>query len=189
MFLTSDEQEDFRQAVRQMCEDKVAPGAAEADEKAQYPWHAHQAFSAMGLMGLTFPEDCGGSGADHVTWAICIEEIARVDAAASLIPAICDLAMTPVMRFGSKEIQRRFMTPICEGRAQASYCLSEAEAGSDVASMTTKAVRDGDEGGINGRKQWVTNPRISAFYTVFSQTHRSPGPPGGSAFVVEKDTP
>ena len=67
MFLTSDEQEDFRQAVRQMCEDKVAPHAAECDEKAQYPWHAHEAFSAMGLMGLTFPEDCGGSGADHVT--------------------------------------------------------------------------------------------------------------------------
>ena len=59
MFLTSDEQEDFRQAVRQMCEDKVAPHAAECDEKAQYPWHAHEAFSAMGLMGLTFPEDCG----------------------------------------------------------------------------------------------------------------------------------
>src|SRR6266576_1632095 len=189
MFLTSDEQEDFRQAVRQMCEDKVAPGAAEADEKAEYPWHAHQAFSAMGLMGLTFPEDCGGSGADHITWAICIEEIARVDAAASLIPAICDLAMTPVMRYGSKEIQQRFMKPICEGRAQASYCLSEAEAGSDVASMTTKAVRDGDEWVINGRKQWITNAGISDFYTVFAKTDRSAGHRGISAFVVEKDTP
>ena len=189
MFLTSDEQEDFRQAVRQMCEDKVAPGAAECDEKAQYPWHAHEAFSAMGLMGLTFPEDCGGSGADHVTWAICIEEIARVDASASLIPAICDLAMTPVMRYGSKEIQQRFLTPICEGRAQASYCLSEAEAGSDVASMTTKAVRDGDEWVINGRKQWITNAGISDFYTVFAKTDRSAGHRGISAFVVEKDTP
>src|SRR5260221_11877482 len=147
MFLTSDEQEDFRQAVRQMCEDKVAPGAAEADEKAQYPWHAHQAFSAMGLMGLTFPEDCGGSGADHVTWAICIEEIARVDAAASLIPAICDLAMTPVMRFGSKEIQRRFMTPICEGRAPASYCLSEAEARSARAPLASTAGARGERRG------------------------------------------
>src|SRR5258708_29503267 len=98
MFLTSDEQEDFRQAVRQMCEDKVAPGAAEADEKAQYPWHAHQAFSAMGLMGLTFPEDCGGSGAAHFTWAICIEEIARSDAAAALTPAISTPAMPPFTR-------------------------------------------------------------------------------------------
>ena len=137
MFLTTDEPEDFRLAVRQMCEDKVAPHAAECDEQAKYPWHAHEAFVAMGLMGLTFPEDCGGSGADHVTWAICMEEIARVDASASLIPGICDLAMTPVMRYASKELQQRVMRPICEGQAQASYCLSEAEAGSDVASMTT----------------------------------------------------
>ncbi|MGH9041475.1 MAG: acyl-CoA dehydrogenase family protein, partial [Acidimicrobiia bacterium] len=94
MFITTEEQEDFRTAVRQMCEDKVAPLSAESDEKAQYSWGAHEAFTAMGLMGLTFPEEYGGSGADHVTWAICMEEIARVDAAASLIPGICDLAMT-----------------------------------------------------------------------------------------------
>src|SRR5258706_13973095 len=156
MFLTSDEQEDFRQAVRQMCEDKVAPGAAEADEKAQYPGHAHQAFSAMGLMGLTFPEDCGGSGADHVTWAICIEEIARVDAAASLIPAICDLAMTPVMRFGSKEIQRRFMTPICQRRAHAPHCLSEAPARAGLAPVATQARRVRRQPGINRRHPRLT---------------------------------
>ncbi|MGH8990814.1 MAG: acyl-CoA dehydrogenase family protein, partial [Acidimicrobiia bacterium] len=164
MFITSEEQEDFRAAVRQMCEDKVAPLSAESDEKAQYSWGAHEAFTAMGLMGLTFPEEYGGSGADHVTWAICMEEIARVDAAASLIPGICDLAMTPVMRFGSHELKSRVLPPICEGRAQASYCLSEAEAGSDVASMTTRAVRDGDEYVLNGRKQWITNAGISRYY-------------------------
>ena len=189
MFVTTEEQEEFRQAVRQMCEDKLAPRAAETDEKAEYPWYAHEAFVSMGLMGLTFPEDCGGSAADHVTWAICIEEIARVDAAASLIPAICDLAMTPVMRWGSKELQRRFMIPISEGRAQASYCLSEAEAGSDVASMTSRAERDGDEYVINGRKQWITNAGISDFYVVFAKTDRSAGHRGISAFVVEKDSP
>jgi alkylation response protein AidB-like acyl-CoA dehydrogenase len=171
-----------------MCEDKLASRAAETDEKAQYPWYAHEAFSAMGLMGLTFPEECGGSGADHVTWAICIEEIARVDAAASLIPVISDLAMTPVMRYGSKEIQKRFMRPICEGSAQASYCLSEAEAGSDVASMTTRAVRDGEEWVINGRKQWITNAGISDYYVVFAKTDRSAGHRGISAFVVEQPT-
>src|SRR2546421_2977687 len=97
--------------------------------------------------------------------------------------------MTPVMRWGSKEIQRRFMTPISEGRAQASYCLSEAEAGSDVASMTTRAERDGDEYVINGRKQWITNAGISDFYVVFAKTDRSAGHRGISAFVVEKDRP
>src|SRR2546430_7689513 len=107
MFLTTDEQEEFRQAIRQMCEDKVAPHAAECDEQAKYPWHAHEAFAAMGLMGLTFPEDCGGSGAHHVTPAICIEEIARVDAPSSPIPALCDPATTPVMRYGSHDGQQR----------------------------------------------------------------------------------
>ena len=81
------------------------------------------------------------------------------------------------------------MKPICEGRAQASYCLSEAEAGSDVASMTTKAVRDGDEWVINGRKQWITNAGISDYYVVFAKTDRSAGHRGISCFVVEKDMP
>jgi len=93
------------------------------------------------------------------------------------------------MRYGSKEVQRRFMTPICEGRAQASYCLSEAEAGSDVASMTTRAERDGDEWVINGRKQWITNAGISDYYVVFAKTDRSAGHRGISCFVVEKDMP
>ncbi|HLF40591.1 MAG TPA: acyl-CoA dehydrogenase family protein [Acidimicrobiia bacterium] len=189
MFITTEEQEDFRQAVRQMCEDKVAPRAAECDEKAEYPWHAHEAFTSMGVMGLSFPEEYGGSGADHVTWAICMEEIARVDAAASLIPGICDLAMTPVIRWGSHELKSRILPPICQGRAQASYCLSEAEAGSDVASMTTRAERDGDEYVINGRKQWITNAGISDYYVVFAKTDRSAGHRGISAFVVEKDMP
>ncbi|HEY3238324.1 MAG TPA: acyl-CoA dehydrogenase family protein, partial [Acidimicrobiia bacterium] len=189
MFITTDEQEDFRAAVRQMCEDKVAPLSAEADEKAEYPWPAHEAFTAMGLMGLTFPEEYGGSGADHVTWAICMEEIARVDAAASLIPGICDLAMTPVMRWGSHDLKSRVLPPICEGQAQASYCLSEAEAGSDVASMTTRAVRDGDEYVVDGRKQWITNAGISQYYVVFAKTDRSAGHRGISCFVVDKNSP
>ncbi len=188
MFILTEEQEEFRSAVRQMCEDKLTPHAAETDEKAEYPWYAHQAFTAMGLMGLSFPEEYGGSGADHVTWAIAIEEIARVDASASLIPLISDLGMTPVIRWGSDDLKRRILPPICEGRSQASYCLSEAEAGSDVASMTTRAERDGDEYVINGRKQWITNAGISDVYTVFAKTDRSAGHRGISAFVVPKDT-
>ena len=137
MYCLSEEQEDFRAAVRQMCEDKLAPRAAESDEKSAYPWYAHEAFTSMGLMGLAFPEEYGGSAADHVTWAICVEEIARVDAGASLIPLISDLGMTCVIRWGSDELKQRVLPPICEGRSQASYCLSEAEAGSDVASMKT----------------------------------------------------
>src|SRR2546430_14231804 len=112
MFLTTDEQEEFRQAIRQMCEDKVAPHAAECDEQAKYPWHAHEAFAAMGLMGLTFPEDCGGSGPDHVTWASRLAEIARVDAASPLIPAICHPALTPPMPHCPNEGHPTFIPPL-----------------------------------------------------------------------------
>jgi alkylation response protein AidB-like acyl-CoA dehydrogenase len=189
MYVLSDEQEEFRAAVRSMCEAKLTARAAESDEKAEYPWYAHEAFTNMGLMGLAFPEEYGGSAADHVTWAICIEEVSRVDAGASLIPLISDLGMTPVIRYGSDELKSRVLPPICEGRSQASYCLSESEAGSDVASMKTKAVRDGDEWILNGRKQWITNAGISDYYTVFAKTDPSAAHRGISAFVVEKDTP
>lgn len=189
MILTTSEQEEFRVAVRKMCEAKLAPRASDSDEKSEYPWYAHEAFAAMGLMGLPFPEKFGGSGADHVTWAICIEEVARVDAGASLIPVISDLGMTPVIRYGSEEMKRRLLPAICDGRSQASYCLSEAEAGSDVASMKTTAVRDGDEYVLNGRKSWITNAGISDIYTVFAKTDPSAGHRGVSAFVVPRDTP
>ena len=189
MYCLTEEQEDFRAAVRQMCEDKLAPRAAESDEQSAYPWYAHEAFTSMGLMGLAFPEKYGGSGADHVTWAICVEEIARVDAGASLIPIISDLGMTCVVRWGSDELKQRLLPPICEGRSQASYCLSEAEAGSDVASMKTKAVRDGDEYILNGRKMWITNAGISDLYTVFAKTDPAAGHRGISAFVVHRESP
>ena len=189
MFLTTPEQEEFRKAVRQMCEDKLAPRAAEVDATAQYPWESHKAFVEMGLVGLTFPEEYGGSGADEVTWAITIEEISRVCASSSLIPLICNLGMIPVIRWGSDDLKRRTLPLICDGRAQASYCLSEPGAGSDVASMTTRAVRDGDDFVITGRKVWITNAGISHFYTVFAKTDPQAGHRGVSAFVVEADMP
>ena len=187
--ITTPEQEEFRKAVRQMCEDKLAPRAAEVDAKAEYPWESHKAFVDMGLMGLSFPEEYGGSGADHVTWAIAIEEVSRVCASSSLIPLISDLAMTPVMRWGSEDLKRRTMPLIADGTHQGSYCLSEAEAGSDVASMKTRAVRDGDDFVISGRKMWITNAGISHFYVVFAKTNPDAGHRGVTAFVVEKDMP
>ena len=189
MFTTTPEQEDFRKAVRQMAEGRLAPRAAEVDARAEYPSHSHKAFVDMGIMGMTFPEAFGGSGADEVTWAIAVEEISRVCASSSLVALISNLAMIPVIRWGSEELKSRTLPRICDGSAQASYCLSEAEAGSDVASMRTKAVRDGDEYVITGRKVWITNAGASHFYTVFAKTDPVAGHRGVSAFVVEKDMP
>jgi alkylation response protein AidB-like acyl-CoA dehydrogenase len=140
----------------------------------------------MELPGLGMPEEYGGAGADHVTQAVMIEEMARVSAAMSVTLLISKLGMLPVINFATPEIKERYLRPIAAGTAQASYCLSEPDAGSDVASMTTSAVRDGDSYVLNGTKYWITNAGISDTYTVFAKTDPSAGHRGITCFLVEK---
>ena len=183
----SSEQHEFRAVLRQFAEDKIAPLAAETDAKAEYSWPAFEALKAMELTALSYPEEYGGSGASVVDQAIATEELARVCASTSLIFLISKLGMLPVINFGSHELKSKYLPKICSGESQASYCLSEPDAGSDVASMTTRAVRDGDTYVISGSKCWITNGGISDLYTVFAKTDPAAGHRGISAFVVEKD--
>jgi alkylation response protein AidB-like acyl-CoA dehydrogenase len=182
----SDEQREFRAVMRQFCEDKIAPYAAEVDEKAQFPWETFHACVSMELPALGIPEEYGGSGADHVTQAIMVEELSRVCASTSLTMLISKLGMIPVMKWGSEELKRQYLPRIASGEWQASYCLSEPDAGSDVAAMKTKAVRDGDSYVLNGSKYWITNAGISETYTVFAKTSPEAGHRGMSCFLVEK---
>ncbi len=183
----SDTQREFRLAVRQMCEDKIAPRAAETDRKGEFPWENFHDCVAMELPALGIPVEHGGSGADHVTQAIMVEEVARVCASTSLAMIISRLGMIPVMRWGSEELQARHLPDVASGRAQASYCLSEPDAGSDVASMSTRAVRDGDHYVLSGTKSWVTNAGISDTYTIFAKTEPRGGHRDVSCFLVEAD--
>ena len=183
----STEQHEFRRVVRQFAEDKIAPLAAETDAKAEYSWEAFAALKAMELTALSYPEEYGGSGASAVDQAIVCEELARVCASTALMFMISKLGMLPVINFGSHELKAKYLPRICTGESQASYCLSEPDAGSDVAAMTTKAVKDGDTYVINGTKCWITNGGISDLYTVFAKTDPAAGHRGISAFVVEKD--
>jgi alkylation response protein AidB-like acyl-CoA dehydrogenase len=183
----TDEQRQFRSVMRQFAEDRIAPRAAETDRRAEYDWDAFKACVAMELPALGVPEAYGGSGADHVTQAIMVEELARVCASTSLMMLISKLGMIPVINWGSEHLKRAYLPRIASGESQASYCLSEPDAGSDVASMSTRAVRDGDDYVITGTKYWITNAGISDVYTVFAKTDPSAGSRGVSAFVVEKD--
>lgn len=115
-----------------------------------------------------------------------IEEVARACASSSLIPAVNKLGTMPLLLAGSDELKRRYLTPVAAGEAMFSYCLSEPEAGSDAAAMTTRAVRDGDHWVLNGVKRWITNAGVSEFYTVFATTDPTARSRGISAFVVEK---
>jgi alkylation response protein AidB-like acyl-CoA dehydrogenase len=141
----TDEQHEFRAVVRRFAEDKVAPRAAATDEKAEFDWEVFKALVAADLTSLQYPEEYGGQGASLVTQAIAAEELARACASTSLMFLISKLGMLPVVNFGSDALKAEILPRMCDGSSQASYCLSEADAGSDVASMKTRAVRDGDD--------------------------------------------
>ena len=188
-FVLPEEYEELRSSVRRLAEDAIAPHAAECDEREEYPWASWEAWRAAGFTALAFPEDYGGQGAGALGHAIAVEEVARVCASSSLFTFISKLGMTALLDNGSDELKRKYIPRVASGECQASYCLSEAGAGSDVAGMTTRAVRDGDHYVLNGRKMWITNAGVSDFYTVFAKTSGDAGHRGISAFVVEKDFP
>ena len=183
----TDEQHEFRAVMRQFCEDRIAPRAAEIDRTGEYSWDNFKACVSMELPALGLPTAYGGAGADHVTQAIMVEELARACASTSLMMLISKLGMIPVMNWGSEELKATYLPRVASGESQCSYCLSEADAGSDVAAMKTRAVRDGDDYVITGSKYWITNAGISDLYVVFAVTDPEAGHRGISAFLVEAD--
>ncbi|QDY06611.1 acyl-CoA dehydrogenase [Micromonospora sp. HM134] len=184
-----EEHDAVREAVREVCAAKVAPYAAEADETGEFPTSSYDALRAADFHAPHIPVEYGGAGADALATAIVIEEVARACASSSLIPAVNKLGTMPLLLAGSEELKQRYLTPVAAGEAMFSYCLSEPEAGSDAASMTTRAVRDGDHWVLNGVKRWITNAGVSQFYTVFAVTDPTARSRGISAFVVEKSDP
>ncbi|TDB75779.1 acyl-CoA dehydrogenase family protein [Micromonospora sp. KC723] len=184
-----EEHEAIRAAVREICAAKVAPHAAEADETGEFPKASYDALRAADFHAPHIPVEYGGAGADALATAIVIEEVARACASSSLIPAVNKLGTMPLILAGSAELKRTYLTRVAAGDAMFSYCLSEPEAGSDAASMTTRAVPDGDHWVLNGVKRWITNAGVSEFYTVFAVTDPTARSKGISAFVVEKSDP
>ena len=186
LYQVPEEHEAVRAAVREVCEDKVAPNAATVDESGEFPQASYDALRAADFHAPHIPEQYGGAGADAPATVIVIEEIARVCAASSLIPAVNKLGTLPLLLAGSEELKRRYLPPVASGEAMFSYCLSEPEAGSDAAAMKTRAERVDDGFVLSGAKRWITNAGVSDFYTVFAVTTPGIGARGISAFVVEK---
>jgi alkylation response protein AidB-like acyl-CoA dehydrogenase len=186
-FNLTDVQHEFRETLRAFCEEKVAPHAAEVDRNAEFPWKSFEACKEMELPALGIPEAYGGAGADTVTQAIMIEELARVCGATSLTIIISKLSMLPVMNWASDELKRSYLPRIATGEIQGSYCLSEPDAGSDVAAMRAHAVRDGEVYVLNGTKYWISNAGISDVYVVFAKTDPDAGARGVTCFLVDKD--
>ncbi|WP_300386640.1 acyl-CoA dehydrogenase family protein [uncultured Nocardioides sp.] len=186
IYALSEEHQAVREAVREVCDAKVAPYAALVDEEARYPHEAAAALLASDFHAPHVPEEYGGAGADALATVLVIEEVARACVSSSLIPAVNKLGSLPVQLAGSEELKKHYLGALARGEGGFSYCLSEPEAGSDAASMRTKAVREGDEWVLNGTKRWITNAGESEFYTVLAVTDPDKRTRGISAFVVEK---
>ena len=178
---------DFRDAIRQIVAERVAPRAAEIDARGEYPWDVRELFAEHDILGLPFAEEFGGTGTGTLMLQIAVEEIARVCASSALILMVQELGTLPVALFGSEELRARLLPRCASGEWSPAFCLSEPEAGSDPAAMRTHAERDGDEWVINGTKNWITNAGVADFYVVFAITDRAER--RLSAFVVEKDRP
>ena len=186
VFQLPEEHEELRTAIRALCEKEIAPYAAAVDEEARFPQEALDALNASGFNAIHVPEEYAGQGADSVSACIVIEEVARVDASASLIPAVNKLGTMGLILRGSDELKKQVLPEIADGK-MASYALSEREAGSDAAAMRTRAKADGDDWILNGSKCWITNGGKSAWYTVMAVSDPDKGPNGISAFMVHED--
>ena len=184
----AEEHEALRETVRALAEKQIAPHAAAVDAESRFPAEARDALVRAGLHAVHVPDEYGGQGADSVATCIVIEEVARVCASSSLIPAVNKLGTVPIMLSGSEELKRLVLPSVAAGEG-ASYALSEREAGSDAASMRTRARLDGDHWVLNGTKAWITNAGESTWYTVMAVTSPEDGPRGISAFVVHRDDP
>lgn len=188
-FALPEEHQMLQAAVRELAEDVIAPRAAAIDESGEFPQDVYQALVANGFHAIHIPEAYDGQGGDALAACIVIEEIARVCASSSLIPAVNKLGTTPLLVGGDDALLRRYLPQVASGAAMFSYALSEREAGSDAAAMRTRAV-PGDGGWVlNGQKSWISNAGISTYYTVMAVTEPGVGPRGISAFVVHADDP
>ena len=188
-FALSEEHLALRHAVRDLVVDKVAPRAAEIDESAEFPWDVYEALKAARFHAIHIPEEYGGEGGDALAACLVIEEVARSCASSSLIPSVNKLGTMPLLVAGDEALLRTYLPKVASGEAMFSYALSEREAGSDAAAMTTRAVSADGGWVLNGQKSWITNAGVSTYYTVMAVSEPGARARGISAFVVHADDP
>jgi alkylation response protein AidB-like acyl-CoA dehydrogenase len=181
---------DFRDTIRQIAQERIAPRAAEIDEKAEYPHDLRALLAEQDILGLPFETEHGGTGTGTLMLNMAVEEIAKACASTALILMVQELGTLPIKLFGSEELKQRFLPRCASGEWSPAFALSEPDAGSDPAGMLTRAVKDGEEWVISGAKNWITNLGVADFYVVFAVTDREAGHSRGiTAFVVEADRP
>jgi len=186
----TEEQQLLQKSVREFAEAEVKPHAREIDETGRFPLDIFRKSAELGLTGVAMPEADGGAGMDHISYAIVIEEISRVCASTGVILSVQNsLYCDPVHRFGTPEQKKKFLVPFACGEKIGCYALTEPQAGSNAAALTTKAVLKGDCYIVNGTKAWITNGGAADAAVVYVNTQPEKGEKGITALVIEKDTP
>jgi butyryl-CoA dehydrogenase len=185
----TDEQRMLRDTAREFARKELAPHAAEWDRTAQFPAEAMAELGRLGFMGVLVPPEYGGAGADHVGYALALEEIAAGDGSVSTILSVHNsVGCLPVLRYGSEEQKQRFLAPMARGEMLAAFCLTEPQAGSDAAAIKTRAKRRGNRWVVNGTKQFITSGQNAQVAIVFAVTDPEAGRRGISAFIVPTST-
>jgi butyryl-CoA dehydrogenase len=189
-FELTDEQQLIRDAVREFAEAEVAPIAGALDRDHRFPYELLPRMAELNIMGMPFPEKCGGAGADETSYVLAVEEISRACASTGcILSAHTSLATWPVFKFGTDAQKDRYLADMASGRRLGAFALTEPGAGTDAGSGTCTATLHGDEYALNGSKIFITNAPFAEVYIVFAKTDPERGTRGMSAFIVEKDTP
>ena len=190
MVTLSETQLLIRDTARDFARAKLAPNAAAWDRESRFPAAAIAEMASLGFLGMLVPEEWGGAGADHVAYALALEEIAAGDGACSTIMSVHNsVACMPILKFGTPEQKQRFLRPLARGEMLGCFCLTEPQAGSDASAITTRARRDGNHWVLDGTKQFITSGQHADVAIVFAVTDPAKGKKGLSAFIVPTETP
>ncbi len=185
----SEEHKMLRDAARDFAQKEIAPIAAEFDENGEFPHATIKKMGELGFMGIEVPEQYGGAGMDSLSYVLALEEICKVDASHGVIMSVNNsLYCHGILKFGTEEQKKKFITPIASGKAIGAYSLTEPQSGSDAGTMKSRATRDGDFYVLNGRKSWVTSGPVADYFVVFMMTDPDKKQKGVSAFLVDGKT-
>ncbi len=189
-FALSSAHEDIRRTVRDFADRRIAPEADEMEVRGEFPHDLVREAASLGLLGVPYPTELGGTGLDNLAYAITVEELSRVSGSMGIIvSAHTSLGAGPLYLAGTPEQQERFLRPLASGEKLGAYGLTEPGAGSDSRGTKTRARRDGDEWVIDGAKQFITNAGVADIYIVVARTGEAEDDSQITAFIVEKGTP
>ena len=186
----NEQQTMVRDMARAFARERLAPFAESWDREHRFPREALAQMGELGFLGMLVPEEFDGAAADHVAYALAIEEIAAGDGATSTIMSVHNsVGCMPILKFGTEAQKERFLMPMARGRMLGAFCLTEPQAGSDASAIRTRARREGDRWVLNGTKQFITSGQNGDVAIVFAVTDPDAGKRGISAFIVPTSTP